>query len=59
MQAGSKVGFCGFYKGVAGSDDMSEYRVPADGMYTVQSDPWMMLVDWDQQLPELHAFIWG
>ena len=44
---------------VGGADNMSEYRVPADNMYSVQPDPWMMVVDWDQQLPELHAFIWG
>lgn len=37
---------------------MKEYRVPVDGMYTVQSNPWMMLVDWERQLDELHAFIW-
>ncbi len=51
----ARVGF----NGVGGAGNLTEYRVPADGMYTVQSDPWMMLVDWDQQLPELHAFIWG
>lgn len=51
----ARVGF----NGVGGADNISEYRVPADNMYSVQPDPWMMVVDWDQQLPELHAFIWG
>ncbi len=44
---------------VGGSDNMDEYRVPADNMYSVQQDPWMMILDWDTQLPELHEFIWG
>ena len=44
---------------VGGSKAMDEYRVPADGMYTVQQDPWMMILDWDTQLDELHEFIWG
>lgn len=44
---------------VPGSHNMSEFRVPEDGLYTVQSDPWMMLVDFDQELPRLHSFIWG
>ena len=36
-----------------------EYRVPEDGFYTVQPNPWMMVVDWDKQNPALHDFIWG
>ncbi len=39
--------------------NMSEYRVPADGMFYTQQDPWMMLLDWEKQIPELHSFIWG
>jgi hypothetical protein len=38
---------------------MSEYRVPADGMFYSQPDPWMMILDWEKQIPELHQFIWG
>ena len=34
--------------------NVKEYRAPADGMFTVQQNPWMMLVDWDK----LHGFIW-
>ena len=44
---------------LGGADDMSEYRVPGDDMYSVQQDPWMMILNWDVQLPELHRFIWG
>ena len=39
-------------------DDTREYRAPADGMFRVQDNPWMMIVDWDQQLKDLHKFIW-
>ncbi len=38
---------------------IDEYRAPADGMFTVQQDPWIMFVDWDAQLADLHEFIWG
>ena len=40
-------------------DNRTEYRVPADGLFTVQQNPWMMIVDWNRQIPELHQFIWG
>jgi LCP family protein required for cell wall assembly len=39
--------------------NMSEYRVPADGMFYSQPDPWMMILDWEKQIPALHLFIWG
>ena len=39
-------------------DEVQEYRAPADGMFRVQEDPWIMLVDWDSQLEDLHQFIW-
>ena len=45
--------------GVAGSHDIEEYRVPEDNLYTVQSNPWMMIVDMETQVPKLHEFIWG
>lgn len=38
--------------------NVEEYRAPCDGMFTVQQDPWIMFVDWDQQIPDLHQFIW-
>ncbi len=39
-------------------DNVKEYRAPADGMFRVQDNPWMMIVDWDTQLEDLHRFIW-
>ncbi len=39
--------------------NIEEYRAPCDGMFTVQPDPWIMFVDWDQQISDLHRFIWG
>lgn len=50
-----RIGMTG--SGLVGT--MSEYRVPADGMFYSQPDPWMMILDWEKQLPELHQFIWG
>lgn len=44
---------------VGGARNLTEYRVPEDNMYSVQNNPWMMVVDWNRQLPALHAFIWG
>jgi polyisoprenyl-teichoic acid--peptidoglycan teichoic acid transferase len=42
---------------LAGS--LQEYQLPESGMYRVNSNPWMMIVDWDKQVPALHKFIWG
>ncbi len=39
-------------------DEVKQYRAPSDGMFTVQEDPWIMLVDWEKQLEDLHRFIW-
>jgi len=36
-----------------------EYRVPKDGLYQAQEDPWALIVDWDGQVADLHQFIWG
>lgn len=36
-----------------------EYRIPDDGLYTIQEDPWMMLIDWEAQIPKLREYIWG
>jgi polyisoprenyl-teichoic acid--peptidoglycan teichoic acid transferase len=41
------------------SADVLEYRVPEDGMYTVKPDPWMMVINLDEQIPALHGFIYG
>jgi len=38
---------------------VSEYRLPEDGMYTVQQNPWMMVIDWENQLAALHEYVWG
>ncbi len=45
--------------GVSLIGNMSEYRVPADGMFYTQDSPWMMVLDWEKQLPALHEYIWG
>lgn len=45
--------------GVATSGNIDEYRVPEDNLYRVQDNPWMMIVDMDQQVPLLHQYIWG
>lgn len=44
--------------GIGGADNITEYRVPEDNLYSVQPDPWMMIVNYDVQVPALHAFIW-
>ena len=41
------------------SAEVFEYRVPEDGMYSVNPDPWMMVVDLEKQVPALHEFIYG
>jgi polyisoprenyl-teichoic acid--peptidoglycan teichoic acid transferase len=38
---------------------IQEYQMPQNGLYKVNSNPWMMIVDWDKQVPALHEFIWG
>ena len=45
--------------GVSLIGNMSEYRVPADGMFYTQESPWMMILDWKKQIPALHEYIWG
>lgn len=50
----ARIGF----NGASGADNMSEYRVPEDDLYTVQQNPWMMIVDMETQVQRLHAFIW-
>ncbi len=44
----------------SGSDEgMGDYRVPEDGLYRVQDNPWMMIVDMEEQRARLHDYIWG
>ena len=40
-------------------DNREEYRFPEDGTYTIQNDPWMMLVDFDEQKQRINDYIWG
>jgi len=42
-----------------GNGSMEEYRLPADNLYQVQQNPWMMIIDFDAQRAELQNFIWG
>ena len=44
---------------LAGLDKIEEYRVPADGLYTVQNNPWMMIIDFASQKQLLYDFIYG
>ena len=41
------------------TDNIDEYRVPADGLYTVQSNPWMMIIDFDKQNKLLKDYMQG
>ncbi len=41
------------------SQDIQQYRVPQDGMYQVNPNPWMMIVDYNKQVPALQEFIYG
>ena len=45
--------------GVKYSDNIIEYRIPDDGLFTIQQSPWMMVIDWEKQIPLLHEYIWG
>ncbi|SCW27457.1 transcriptional attenuator, LytR family [Ruminococcaceae bacterium YRB3002] len=45
--------------GAKGADNLTQYRVPEDNMYTVQSNPWMMIIDFEQTKTKLHNYIWG
>jgi len=41
------------------TDNIVESRVPSDGLYTVQSNPWMMIIDFEAQNQVIRDFIWG
>ena len=45
--------------GISGSDNITQYRIPEDNLYTVQSNPWMMIIDFDTTRANLHNKIWG
>ena len=47
------------YNGVEGAHNMTQYRVPEDKMYTVQKNPWMMIIDFNATNQKLHNAIWG
>lgn len=40
------------------SSQILTYRVPEEGLYTINPNPWMMVVDWEKQKKKLHEFIW-
>jgi len=40
-------------------DNREEHRIPEDGLFTVQNDPWMMKIDFDTQKQRLNEYIWG
>ncbi|MBR3342239.1 MAG: LCP family protein [Clostridiales bacterium] len=40
-------------------DNLEEKRIPEDGLFTVQNDPWMMNIDFATQKQFLNDFIWG
>lgn len=45
--------------GLPRAGDIFQYQVPQEGMYRVNQNPWMMIVDLEIQIPALHDFIWG
>lgn len=40
-------------------DHLEEHRVPDDGLYEIQNDPWMMKIDFATQKQKLNEYIWG
>jgi len=47
------------FNSLPASAEIFEYRVPEDGLYKVNPDPWMMVINLDKQVPALHEFIYG
>jgi|GEM_PF-201349 len=45
--------------GISLIKNIVEYRIPDDGLYTIQENPWMMIINWDKQVPKLSEYIWG
>ncbi|MBQ6303627.1 MAG: LCP family protein [Clostridiales bacterium] len=40
-------------------DNFEEHRIPEDGLYEVQNNPWMMKIDFATQKQRLIDYIWG
>ncbi|MCR4557213.1 MAG: LCP family protein [Saccharofermentans sp.] len=40
-------------------DNLEEKRIPEDGLFEVQNDPWMMKIDFATQEQRLNDYIWG
>lgn len=40
-------------------DNLEEHRIPEDGLYEVQNNPWMMKIDFATQKQRLIDYIWG
>ena len=40
-------------------DNLEEKRIPEDGLYEVQNDPWMMRIDFAAQKQSLNEYIWS
>ena len=40
-------------------DNREEHRIPEDGLFEVQNDPWMMKIDFEEQKKRLEEYIWG
>jgi polyisoprenyl-teichoic acid--peptidoglycan teichoic acid transferase len=38
---------------------VAQYRIPSDGMFQTNTSNWQIMLDFDQQIPALHDFIWG
>lgn len=45
--------------GISLIKNIVEYRIPDDGLYSIQENPWMMIINWDKQVPKLSEYIWG
>ena len=40
-------------------DNLEEKRIPEDGLFEVQNNPWMMIIDFDAQKQSLDEYIWS
>lgn len=39
-------------------NSIEQFRAPEDGLFTTNTNNWNMIVDWEQQIPRLHDFIY-
>lgn len=39
-------------------NSIEQFRAPEDGFFTTNTNNWNMIVDWEQQIPRLHNFIY-